>query len=284
MGELRLAASSPVAPSSTSPSTATTAPSGCDDQRVDVDAGDVGVARQPVAPARRARRRVARDRRPPRRGTRPSSFCVARSSIISAAVTASNGAGRNTTSATASARMPPTPSITVGPNWGSRTTPAINSRLPETIGATSTVDVTVVGRGGGEQFGWPPPRPRHDRRGGASRDRARSCGRSRRRSACDDRIAEFVGGSTRCVGVGTNRSAATGRRTRRAAPWIASDSVVCASVQRVSSVGSPCDPRYSRPIGWSGQSDERFGRGCRLDRLRRLPDHVGHQRRIGRTR
>ncbi len=68
----------------------------------------------------------------------PSSFCVASPSIMSSAVGSSSGAGRNTTSATASARMPPTPSITIAPNWASWTTPAISSRLPDTIGAINT--------------------------------------------------------------------------------------------------------------------------------------------------
>ncbi len=68
----------------------------------------------------------------------PSSFCAANPSIISAASTALIGAGRNCTSAIASATMPPTPSITLAPNCGSRTTPAINSRLPEIIGAINS--------------------------------------------------------------------------------------------------------------------------------------------------
>ena len=75
----------------------------------------------------------------------PSSFAVARSSIISAVVVASSGAGRNTTSAIASARMPPTPSITVGPNCGSRSAPTMSSRLPCTIGATRTVTSPSAG-------------------------------------------------------------------------------------------------------------------------------------------
>ena len=49
-----------------------------------------------------------------------------------------SGTSRKLTSATASARTPPTPSITVIPNCGSRWSPAMSSRLPRTIGATST--------------------------------------------------------------------------------------------------------------------------------------------------
>ena len=45
--------------------------------------------------------------------------------------------GRKATSATASARMPPTPSMTVMPNWGSSWSPAISSRVARSIGATS---------------------------------------------------------------------------------------------------------------------------------------------------
>ena len=113
-------------------------PIGGDDQRIDVDTGDVrpidSQATQPHeqcsdrAAVDCARRRGTRRAAPAWRGRR-SSRC---------AVTSSSGAGRKTTSATASARTPPTPSITVGPNWGSRSSPMINSRFPATIGATST--------------------------------------------------------------------------------------------------------------------------------------------------
>ncbi len=68
--------------------------------------------------------------------TGPSSGCAARSSSISSASTRSTGTRRNATSARASASTPPTPIITHGPNCGSRSTPAMSSRLPCTIGAT----------------------------------------------------------------------------------------------------------------------------------------------------
>ncbi len=80
----------------------------------------------------------------PRNG--PSKAAVRKSSIISIAVARLSGAGRNTTSCAASAKMPPTPSITVGPNCGSRTAPAISSRMPETIGATSRSTSPSSGR------------------------------------------------------------------------------------------------------------------------------------------
>ena len=57
------------------------------------------------------------------------------------------------TSATASARMPPTPSITVMPNCGSSASPAISSRLPRSIGATSTPTSPSSGGGRGQQVG-----------------------------------------------------------------------------------------------------------------------------------
>ena len=76
----------------------------------------------------------------------PSSVWVSRSSIISAASRSSIGTSRKATSATASARMPPTPSITVIPNCGSRWSPAISSRLPDTIGATSRWTAPSSGR------------------------------------------------------------------------------------------------------------------------------------------
>ena len=68
----------------------------------------------------------------------PSSFWVLRPSIISLASMALSGTGRNTTSATASASTPPTPSMTLAPNCGSRTMPAMSSRLPLIMGATSS--------------------------------------------------------------------------------------------------------------------------------------------------
>ena len=71
----------------------------------------------------------------PRNG--PSNTLMRSSSIILAAIAASTGAGRNTTSAIASASTPPMPSITVAPNCGSRTAPTISSRRPSIIGATS---------------------------------------------------------------------------------------------------------------------------------------------------
>ena len=76
----------------------------------------------------------------------PSSRWVASPSIISSAVISSSGAGRKTTSAIASARMPPSPSITVGPNCSSRNNPTISSRLPRIIGATSTPTSPSSGR------------------------------------------------------------------------------------------------------------------------------------------
>ena len=86
----------------------------------------------------------------PRNG--PSSAWVARSSIISSASTRSIGTRRIETSAIASARMPPTPTITVMPNCGSRASPAISSRLPRTIGATRTPTSPSSGTRGGEQL------------------------------------------------------------------------------------------------------------------------------------
>ena len=97
-------------------------------------------------------------RRPRRRADRPTSTSTSRSRSTAgsprngaeqrlggagrrscrAASTRSIGTRRMATSATASARMPPTPTITVMPNCGSSASPAISSRLPRTIGATST--------------------------------------------------------------------------------------------------------------------------------------------------
>lgn len=46
-----------------------------------------------------------------------------------------SGASRTATSSMASAKTPPTPTITAGPNCGSRITPAMSSRFPDTMGA-----------------------------------------------------------------------------------------------------------------------------------------------------
>ena len=63
--------------------------------------------------------------------------CILNESIMEAAPTSSTGAGRNATSAMTSAITPPIPSITVGPNWGSTSIPAMSSRVPLIIGATN---------------------------------------------------------------------------------------------------------------------------------------------------
>ena len=108
-----------------------------DEQRVEVGRGDVGPLRRP--PSDRPRSTSATAARStagsPRNG--PSSACSARSSIISSASTRVTGTSRKLTSATASARMPPTPSITVMPNCGSSWSPAISSRVARSMGATS---------------------------------------------------------------------------------------------------------------------------------------------------
>ena len=170
------------APSSTSASTATGRPS-ADDQRVEVDARARRVGRRRAGRGRRARRRAGRGRPPAHRGTRRAAPGWRGRRSSRRRRSASIGTGRNTTSATASARMPPTPSITVGPNCGSRTTPAISSRFPAIIGATSTDDGAVLGRGGAEQLGRGASTAIGGRRGAAAPGPARSCGRWRRRSA-----------------------------------------------------------------------------------------------------
>ena len=76
----------------------------------------------------------------------PRRSLIVRLSICSCAVTSSTGAGRNATSAIASASTPPTPSITIGPNCGSRIIPTMNSRAPDTIGATSSDTSPSSGR------------------------------------------------------------------------------------------------------------------------------------------
>jgi hypothetical protein len=135
----------PGSPSSTSASTATGTPSGVTisgfTSTLRTSGRSAGSRPRPTRRSTRCRRDTGASPR-----NAPSSFWVASPSIISPAVTSSRGAGRNTTSATASARTPPTPSITVGPNCTSRSRPTISSRLPEIIGATSTPTSPSSGR------------------------------------------------------------------------------------------------------------------------------------------
>ena len=112
------------------------------------------------------------------------------------------------------------PSITHGPNCASVCTPAISSRVPRTIGATSSSTGTVVGRAPRRAA---PSAARAHRVGSsaevrAARGRARSCARSRRRRAsprpgsrAPRRRPPRRPASPRCA------RAAPGRRTRQQA-------------------------------------------------------------------
>ena len=91
---------------------------GSNDQRIDVDRDDVGASRRQRRKTQQHRRSVAHDRRRIRHETPPSSFWVDRPSIMSSASIALIGAGRNCTSAIASAMTPPTPSMMLAPNCG----------------------------------------------------------------------------------------------------------------------------------------------------------------------
>ena len=117
-----------------------------DEQRVEIDGDDrrVGLRRARDRPTSTSTTRSRSTAGSPRNG--PSRVWAARSSIISSASTRSIGTRRNVTSAIDSARMPPMPSITVIPNCGSRLTPAISSRMPRSIGATSTCTSPSSGR------------------------------------------------------------------------------------------------------------------------------------------
>jgi carbamoyl-phosphate synthase large subunit len=69
-----------------------------------------------------------------------------RASISSFASCGASGATAKATSRTTSANTPPSPNMTHGPNCGSRISPAINSRLPETIDCTRTPASLSSGR------------------------------------------------------------------------------------------------------------------------------------------
>ena len=91
-------------------------------------------AARAAARGRRARRRRRRARRGSRATSRPALPPVT-SSSASASV---SGASRNCASPISSAKTPPGPNATSGPNIGSCTTPASSSAPPRTIGWTST--------------------------------------------------------------------------------------------------------------------------------------------------
>ena len=109
----------------------------------------------------------------------------------------------------------------VGPNCGSRCSPAMSSRCPGTIGATSTLDLAVVGRGRG--------------RAGRSAASATGVGVAQAEAheaplgLVGDRVAaqlghdgvaeRLAGGRGLAAVVDECAPARPARRTRRAAPW-----------------------------------------------------------------
>ena len=146
---------SPVpSPSSTSASTATGTPSWPTMSGLTstlVTSGRSTASRP--SPTSRSTRRVTSTPRL-RRGTRPSSFCVA--SVVDHL--RGRRRGRAAPAGTRRRRPPRRgsrrrPSITVGPNWRSRSMPAISSRLPATIGATSNDTSPSDGTRRGQQLG-----------------------------------------------------------------------------------------------------------------------------------
>ena len=123
----------------------------------------------------------------------------------------SSGTRRNATSPSASASTPPTPNITHGPNCGSRTSPAISSRVPRTIGATSSSTGPSSGRaaasssvGRGVHRGGVAEAEPHEAAFGLVRDRVAA-------QLHHDRIADRIGrGDGGVGGRPTVRSSRTG--------------------------------------------------------------------------
>ena len=101
--------------------------------------------------ARRARPRRIRTRAStssagsPRNGSRKRRW-VRSWAIMRRPSLVESGAVAKTTSPSPSARIPPSPSITHGPNAGSRTMPATSSRRPRTCSATSSCTSPSSGR------------------------------------------------------------------------------------------------------------------------------------------
>ena len=123
---------------------------GGDDQRVDVDAGDIVALGDHAADGHeRGRKGVSVDCRL----AAELAEQLRRRQVVDhlGGVVASSGAGRNTTSAIASAKMPPTPSITVGPNCGSRERPDDELTVALHHRGDEDRDVAVGRRGRGEE-------------------------------------------------------------------------------------------------------------------------------------
>ena len=132
------------AASSTSASTATGTPPATTSGLTSTDTIDGSCSTSSDSATSVAARALRSTAGSPRNG--PSNTWAPSESTMSRASSASIGTTRNATSATASASTPPTPTMTHGPNCGSVCTPAISSRDPRTIGATSNATSPSSGR------------------------------------------------------------------------------------------------------------------------------------------
>ena len=97
--------------------------------------------------------------------------------------------------------MPPTPSMTLRPNCGSRTSPAISSRFPATIGATSSETAPSSGWAAASSSA---AAARTASRVAEAQPHQPPLGLVGDRLAAqldDDRVAERVGGGDRGLGV-----------------------------------------------------------------------------------
>ena len=136
--------------------------------------------------------RVAVDRRLAAEGLRRAGGSRAGAPISARASACESGAAAKTTSPSASVRMPPRPSSTQGPNCGSRTRPAISSRLPRTCSATSSATAPSSGRAAASssraaaRTAAASPSPRR------TRSRSVLCAMASPQSFSDDREADLA--------------------------------------------------------------------------------------------
>ena len=173
-----------VAASSTSASTAT-GDAVDDDERVQVDAHDVGIGLGSRARGRAGPRRAPPGRRPARPGTRRAAPGSRRSSIISSASTRGRcGTSRNCHVGDRLGEHAADPEhharaeLRVGVQPGDQL-----PRAPAPSASTSSSTAPSSGRAGASSSAAARARPRRRRRGRAARGPARSCGRSRRRTS-----------------------------------------------------------------------------------------------------
>ncbi len=176
---------------------------------------------------------------------------------MSSASASLSGTSRSTTSATASARTPPTPSMTVGPNWGSSDRPAISSRVPDTMGATSTPTSPSAGVAAASRAVAASSTAPASRRLRRTRPRSVLCAMRSPHSFATTGYPSSVAAAAASAAVATIRSPSTGM------PCSASSALEAASDRVwVDGAGAGVSGTGGEPT--QGPRSSRFGPGCLL--------------------